>query len=201
MPPLNFAGDPMRPARRDLEHQIEKGILAGVASTIPTVLLLALGGLLTGYGAAAPFYSIISIVDPGPLNQRLKDVAADRAVEFFQLEFSGGLALCFVLGAVSGLVFAFGTRKAHISGFLRYLLGAFHGVFVMCLFYLVGLRLVAALAGIDAVEVMSLSKTVGWPMLVLAHAVHGIVIAWVMRSRLLQPQPVFGPPLSGNEAA
>jgi hypothetical protein len=201
MPQFNFAGDPMRPARRELEHQIEKGIIAGIASTIPTVILLALGGVLTGYGAAAPFYSVISIVDDGPLRATLESVAAGNDPEFLQLPFSGGFGLCFVMGAVSGLVFAFGTRKAHIQGFLRYVLGALHGIFMMCLFYVVGLRLVAALLGIDSVEIMSLSTTAGWAMLVLAHAVHGIVIAWVMRSSFLQPQPVFGPPITGAETS
>ncbi|MEI2809726.1 MAG: hypothetical protein V9F00_05850 [Nocardioides sp.] len=201
MPDFNFAGDPMRPARRDLEHQIEKGLIAGIASAIPTAILLALGGVISGYGAATPFYSVISIVDPGPLKDALKSVAEGSSPDFYQLQVSGGIGLCFVMGAVSGLVFAFGTRKAHIQGFMRYFLGALHGIFMMCLFYLVGLRLVAALAGIDAVEVMSLSKTVGWPMLVFAHALHGIVIAWVMRSNLLQPQPVFGPPITGSGAS
>lgn len=194
---LNFTGDPMRPERRALEHQIEKGIMAGIASAIPTALLLAAGGLLTGHGGATPFYSIISIVDPGPLEATLASLDAGETPEFFQMQMSGGIGLCFVMGAISGLVFAFGTRRAHIKGFVRYLLGALHGIFMMCVFYLIGLRLVAAMMGIEAVEIMSLSTTVGWPMLVFAHALHGIVIAWVMRTSFLQPRTVFGPPITG----
>ena len=39
MPDFNFAGDPMRPARRDLEHQIEKGLIAGIASASTSVVV------------------------------------------------------------------------------------------------------------------------------------------------------------------
>ncbi|MGL5809075.1 MAG: hypothetical protein ACRCYQ_03930, partial [Nocardioides sp.] len=90
----NFAGDPMRPERRSFEQQIEAGIIAGIASAIPTAILLAVGGALSDYGAATPFYSIISIVDPGPLQAAFGAVKAGNEPEFFQLQVSGGIGIC-----------------------------------------------------------------------------------------------------------
>ncbi|MEQ1899016.1 MAG: hypothetical protein ABL971_16745 [Vicinamibacterales bacterium] len=193
-----FAGDPMRPERRSLESQIEAGIIAGIASAIPTAILLAIGGAMSPYGATVPFYSIISIVDPGPLKFALDAVADGETPEFFQLQFSGGLGLCFVMGAISGLIFAFGTRRVPIIGWQRYALGALHGVAMMCLFYLVAFRAVIAIGGIEDAQVMSLARSVGWPILVAAHALHGVVIAWVLRSRIAAPLPVFGPAITAD---
>lgn len=192
----NFAGDPMRPERRRLEQQLEAGIIAGIASTIPTALLLALGGALSVYGPAVPFYSIISIVDPGPLSVSLAAVEAGNKPEFFHLQFSGGIGLCVVMAAISGIIFGFGTRRFQISGWPRYLLGALHGIAMMCLFYLVAFRAVTSLAGMEDADVMSLARIVGWPILVFAHALHGVVVAWVVKSRMAAPVPVFGPAIT-----
>ena len=186
----------MRPERRSLEQQLEAGIIAGIASAIPTALLLALGGAIGIYGASAPFYAIISIVDPGPIQATMAAIAANDDPEFFQLQVSGGIGLCFLMGAISGIIFAFLTRKIRLEGFPRYLVGALHGIAMMCLFYLIGLRLVTSVLGITDADIMSLARVVGWPMLVLAHAVSGVVIAWVLKSRLVEPVPVFGPPIT-----
>ncbi len=199
MPSLgSFAGDPMRPERRSMESQVEAGIIAGIASAIPTAVLLAIGGAISDYGAAAPFYAIVSIVDPGPLQATLAAVEAGNDLEFFQMQLSGGIGLCFVMGALSGIIFAFGLRKVHVRGWPRYLIGALHGIAMMCLFYVVGLRLVTGVLGIDDADIMSLARMVGWPILVLAHAVHGVVIAWVMRTRMVQEKQVFGPPINAD---
>lgn len=186
----------MRPERRRLEQQLEAGIIAGIASTIPTALLLALGGALSVYGPAVPFYSIISIVDPGPLSVSLAAVEAGNKPEFFHLQFSGGIGLCVVMAAISGIIFGFGTRRFQISGWPRYLLGALHGIAMMCLFYLVAFRAVTSLAGMEDADVMSLARIVGWPILVFAHALHGVVVAWVVKSRMAAPVPVFGPAIT-----
>ena len=192
----NFAGDPMRPERRRTEQQLEAGIIAGIASTIPTALLLAIGGALTVYGPAVPFYSIISIVDPGPLSVSLAAVEAGNKPEFFHLQFSGGIGICVMLSAFSGIIFGFATRKYEISGWPRYALGALHGIAMMCLFYLVAFRAVTSLAGMEDADVMSLARIVGWPLLVFTHALHGVVVAWVVKSRMAAPVPVFGPAIT-----
>lgn len=186
----------MRPERRKLEQQVEAGIIAGIASAIPTAILLAIGGTLSVYGPAVPFYSIISIVDPGPLAVSMAAVEAGNAPEFFHLQFSGGVGLCVLMGSISGIIFGFGTRRFHITGWARYLLGALHGIAMMCLFYLVAFRAVTSLAGIEDADIMSLSRVVGWPILVLAHALHGVVVAWVVKSRMAAPVPVFGPAIT-----
>lgn len=192
----NFAGDPMRPERRRFEQQLEAGIIAGIASAIPTALLLALGGALSVYGPTVPFYSIISIVDPGPLSVSLAAVEAGNQVEFFHLQFSGGVGLTVMMGAISGIIFGFLTRRYQISGWPRYALGALHGIVMMCLFYLVAFRAVTSLGGMEDADVMSLARIVGWPLLVFAHAVHGVVVAWVVKSRMAAPVPVFGPAIT-----
>jgi hypothetical protein len=191
-----FAGDPMRPERRSMESQIEAGIIAGIASAIPTAILLAIGGAISAFGAAAPFYAIIAIVDPGPLNAVIAAVAAGNEPDFFQMQLSGGIGLLCAMAAVSGVIFAFGLRKVEVRGWPRYLIGALHGIAMMCLFYIVGLRLVTGVLGIEDADIMSLARIVGWPILVLAHAVHGIVLAWVMRTRVVQEKQVFGPPIN-----
>jgi hypothetical protein len=195
---FNFSGDPMRPERRSFEQQLEAGIIAGIASAIPTAILLAIGGAMGAYGASAAFYSIISIVDPGPIQATMAAVAAGEDPEFFQLQVSGGIGLCFLMGAISGVIFAFLTRNIELNGVPRYLVGALHGIAMMCLFYIVGLRLVTAVLGIDDADIMSLARVVGWPVLVIAHALHGVIIAWVMKSRLVAPVPVFGPPITSD---
>jgi hypothetical protein len=194
----SFAGDPMRPERRSLESQIEAGIIAGIASAVPTAILLAIGGALSDYGASAPFYSIISIVDPGPLKVAMAAVEAGNRPEFFQLQLSGGIGLCFLMGALSGIIFAFGTRRVRLEGFPRYLVGVLHGIAMMCLFYLIGLRVVTEVLDIKDADIMSLARVVGWPILVLTHAVHGVVVAWVMRTRMVAPKQVFGPPITAD---
>ena len=195
---FNFSGDPMRPERRSFEQQLEAGIIAGIASAIPTALLLAIGGAIGVYGASAPFYAIISIVDPGPIQATMAAVAAGDDPEFFQLQVSGGIGLCFLLGAISGVIFAFFTRNIDLHGWPRYVVGALHGVAMMCLFYLIGLRLVTSVLGIEDADIMSLVRVVGWPILIVGHAIHGIIIAWVMKSKLVAPVPVFGPPITSE---
>ncbi|MGL5809345.1 MAG: hypothetical protein ACRCYQ_05320, partial [Nocardioides sp.] len=148
--------------------------------------------------AATPFYSIISIVDPGPLQAAFGAVKAGNEPEFFQLQVSGGIGICAILGAISGMIFGFGTRRVSIKGFPRYLLGALHGIAMMCLFYVVGFRLVTELLDISDADIMSLARVVGWPILVLAHAIHGIVVAWVMRTGMVAPRQVFGPPITAD---
>ncbi|MGL5825461.1 MAG: hypothetical protein ACRCYU_11710 [Nocardioides sp.] len=188
----------MRPERRSLESRIEAGIIAGIASAIPTAVLLAIGGALSSYGASVPFYSIISIVDPGPLTVAIAAVEAGNSPEFFQLQLSGGIGLCFIMGAVSGVIFGFGTRRVQLAGPARYLVGALHGIAMMCVFYLLCFRAVTELLDISDADIMSLARIVGWPILVLAHAVHGVCVAWVMGTRVVAPKQVFGPPITAE---
>lgn len=188
----------MRPERRSLESQVEAGIIAGIAASIPTAILLAIGGALSPYGAAAPFYAIVSIVDPGPLQATVAAVEAGNQIDFFQMQLSGGIGLCVLMGIASGLIFMFGLRKVRVEGWPRYLIGALHGIAMMCIFYIVGLRLVTGVLGIDDADIMSLARIVGWPILVLAHVVHGIVLAWVMRTRMVEEKQVFGPPINAD---
>ena len=116
----------------------------------------------------------------------------DQGVEvsYFQQQFVGGLGICLVLGAVSGTVFALGTLRYRLSGRIRYLLGAIHGVLMMCLFYVGALQVVGVLLDISA-DTSSLSRLLGWPTLVLVHAVHGMVVAAVLKSRLAANGNVF----------
>ena len=99
-------------------------------------------------------------------------------------------------GAGRGIIFGFATRKFDISGWPRYALGALHGIAMMCLFYLVAFRAVTSLAGMEDADVMSLARIVGWPLLVFTHALHGVVVAWVVKSRMAAPVPVFGPAIT-----
>jgi hypothetical protein len=193
-----LAGDPMTPARRQLESTLESGMVAGIASAVVTAGLLALGGALAGVGPYAPFYAIVSVLDPGALQVAQSEIDQGVEVSYFQQQFVGGLGICLVLGAVSGVVFALGSLRYRLTGRVRYLVGAIHGVQMMCLFYVVALQTVGALLDISA-DTSSLSRLIGWPALVLVHAVHGIVVAAVLRTRLASNGNVFaalggGPP-------
>jgi len=193
MTQLDFRTDHHSARRRRLENQVESGIIAGVVSALPTAGILALGGVLAGVGPASPFYAVISILSPGALESALADHAEGVEPTFFQQQFVGGFGLCLFLGVVSGLVFAIGTRRRPVRGWPRYLLGALHGIVMMSFFYLGALQAVGALAGLE-VDAMSLSRLVGWPVLVVAHLVHGVVLAWVSGSRLVAPEQVFPTP-------
>jgi hypothetical protein len=183
VPGSGHTGGSQSAKRRTVEAQLEGGILAGVVSAIPTATLLSLGGSLTGWGPWAPFYSIVSVLVPGGIEQARDFYAAGNEVPLYNAPFMGGLGLCLLLGAVSGAVFAFGIRNRVITGAVRYLLGALHGIFMMCVFYLGAQQAVGAVLGMNS-DAMSLSVTSGWPMLVAAHAVHGLVVAWVTKTRL-----------------
>jgi len=183
-------GDPMSPARRRIESLVEAGLVSGVVSAVATAGLLALAGIVAGVGPVVPFYAIVAIIDPGPLHMAQGELAQGADVSFFQPQFVGGLGACLILGAVSGVIFALGLRNHHVSGWVRYVVGGIHGVLMMCLFYLGAVRSVAVLAGIEA-DAMSLSNIVGWPALVTIHAVHGVAVAWVLRTRLASTKNVF----------
>jgi len=175
-------------ARQNLESQLEAGIIAGIISALPTTAILALGGIIAGYGPAAPFYAVVSILSPGALESALAEHAEDATPTFFQQQFAVGFGLCLVLAAISGVVYALGTRRRTVVGWARYLLGGLHGVVMMCFFYLGALQTVGAIAHLE-VDAMSLSHLIGWPVLVLAHVVHGVVLARVIRSRLASTDP------------
>lgn len=185
-----LATDPMTPARRQLESTIESGMVAGIASAVITAGLIALAGVVSGIGPYAPFYAIVSVVDPGALQLAQAEIDQGVDVSFFQQQFVGGLGICLVLGAVSGVVFALGVLRYRLRGGWRYVVGAIHGVQMMCLFYVAALQIVGALLDISS-DTSSLSRLVGWPMLVGIHAVHGIVVAAVLRTRLTTTENVF----------
>ena len=182
--------DPMSPSRRRIESLVEAGLVSGVVSAVVTAALLALAGIAAGVGPVVPFYAITAIVDPGPLHLAQDEIAQGVDISFFQPQFVGGLGVCLILGASSGVVFALGLRRHQVSGWARYVVGGIHGVLMMCLFYLGAVRSVAVLAGIEA-DAMSLSNILGWPALVTIHAVHGVVVAWVLRTRLASTENVF----------
>ncbi len=184
--------DPLSERRRAFETTVESGLVSGIISAFPTAGILALGGIFAGYGPAAPFYAIVSIMSPGALEVARADYAANDPITFLQQQFIGGFGICLMLGAISGVIFAIGIRKRTIRGWIRYVLGGLHGVVMMCLFYLGALQIVGAVAGLET-DAMSLSTLVGWPILVVAHIVHGVVLSWVIRSRLTDQGPAFGP--------
>jgi hypothetical protein len=185
--------DPLSERRRAFETTVESGLVSGIISAFPTAGILALGGIFAGYGPAAPFYAIVSVLSPGALEIAREDHAAGDPVTFLQQQFIGGFGICLILGAISGVIFAIGIRKRTIRGGIRYVLGGLHGVLMMCIFYLGALQIVGAMADLE-VDSLSLSTLVGWPILVLAHIAHGLVLAWVIRSRLTEQGPAFGPP-------
>jgi len=185
-----LAGDPMTPARRQLESTVESGMVAGIASAVVTAGLLALSGVIAGIGPYAPFYAIVSVVDPGTLEVAQAEIDQGAEVSYFQQQFVGGLGICLVLGAVSGVVFALGVLRYRLSRGVRYVVGVIHGVVMMCLFYVVALQTLGALLDISA-DTSSLSRLVGWPALVVVHAIHGVVVAAVLGTRLAQNRNVF----------
>lgn len=185
-----LTGDPLTPARRQLESTLESGVVAGIASAVATAAMLALAGVAAGTGPYAPFYAIVSVVDPGALTMAQAEIDQGVEVSYFQQQFVGGLGICLVLGAVSGVVFALGALRYRLDGPVRYAVGALHGVLMMCLFYVVALQALGAALGISA-DTSSLSRLVGWPALVAVHAVHGVVVAAVLRSRLATTDNVF----------
>lgn len=189
----DFRTDHLSERRRTLENRLETGILAGVVSVIPTVGLLALGGILAGVGPATPFYAIVSVLAPGALESALTSTVEGVDPVFFQRPFVGGLGICLVLGAISGVVFAIGTHRRDVHGPVRYVLGALHGVVMMCLFYLGAMRTVGVMTDLE-VDAMSLSTIIGWPILIVAHVAHGVALAWLLQSRLLAPRQVFDRP-------
>lgn len=191
-------GDHLTPARRQLENHVESGIMAGVVSAMATAAVLSLGGVLAGVGPWVPFYAVVAIVDPGALEAAQGEISQGLAVTFYQQQFTGGLGVCLLLGAVSGVVFALGIRRHRVEGWVRYLLGAFHGILMMCFFYLGVLQGLGVLTGLQA-DAMSLSRVVGWPMLVAAHAAHGLVLARVLRSRLASTKNVFAQTFGNHE--
>lgn len=189
----DFRTDHLSERRRAIEDRIETGIMAGVLAALPTAAVLAIGGVIAEVGPATPFYAIISILAPGPLEAALTASVEGVDPAFAQQPFVGGLGICLVLGAISGVVFAFGTRHRQVKGPVLYLLGVLHAVVMMCFFYLGALRTVGVMTGLET-DAMSLSTIIGWPTLVLAHVAHGLALAWLVRSRLLAPRQVFARP-------
>lgn len=175
--------DPEPSRLRNLDAVIEQGALAGTASAVVTCGLLALVGAIKG-SAILPFYAIISILAPAPLEIGHAAMRAGDAVPLFQFELVGGIGICVVLGGISGAIFVLGTRNYVLDGVARYAVGALHGVLLMCFFYLVCLQLLGGLLGAEP-EARSLTNFIGWPAMVLIHVAHGIVIARVSRSRLV----------------
>lgn len=189
---MQAPGDTMTHSRRRLESLIESGLVAGVVSALATAGLLALGGVLAGVGSAVPFYAIVAVLDPSALAQATGELAQGLEPTFHQPQFVGGFGVCLVLGALSGVVFALGIRNHAIHGVTRHVLGAAHGIVMMCLFYLAALQTVGTLAGAEA-DAMSLSGVIGWPALVVATTAHGVVLAWALDTRLARTGNVFAP--------
>jgi hypothetical protein len=176
---------------RTFERSVESGIIAGIASSIVNMMMLAMAGAILGVGAAAPFYAII-----GPLDQGTAITAHNAALDtgdiptFQQESFLLGLGVCLILGAISGVIFTVGMRKYPVRGPLRYVVGALHGIIMMCLFYLGVLGAFRA-AGELNVDAMSLAQMLGWPAMVGIHAIHGVVLAAVMRTQLTSTDNLF----------
>lgn len=187
---MQAPGDTMTQSPRRLESLIDSGLVAGVVSALAAAGLLALGGVVAGVGAVVPFYAIVAVVDPSALAQARGELAQGLDPTFYQPQFVGGFGVCLVLGALSGIVFALGIRNHTIRGVGRYVLGAAHGIVMMCLFYLGALQIIGTLAGVES-DAMSLSGVVGWPALVVAHAAHGVVLAWALDTRLARTGNVF----------
>ncbi|KWX04687.1 hypothetical protein C3Y87_12390 [Carbonactinospora thermoautotrophica] len=170
-----------RGERDDFEHTIEVGAIAGIVAAIPAVALLVIAGAL-GVGAATPMYSVVGIVDPGPLSMALDAISRGRPVPFFQQPFMAGLATCLGLGALCGVGFAFGVRRWNVRDWRALVIGPAHGIVCMALFYLV---ILFALGRLLDAEWIGLARLVGWPTLITAHALYGLVLGlWP----LLRPQ-------------
>jgi hypothetical protein len=183
--------DPLSPALRQLEHQVERGLVAGLGSAAPTAIVLMLAGIAAGIGPWTPFYAVISVLDGGNmLGTALREVEHGVEPTFFQIQFTTGLATCFILAALSGVVFALGVNRRSLPFLPHYFLGAAHGVLMMCFFYLGVLRVLAAQIDQNAMA-SSLSEQIGWPALILAHAVHGLALAWLFRSRISTERSPF----------
>jgi hypothetical protein len=167
--------------RDDLEHTFAAGAVAGAIAAFPAILLLMIAGATyREVGAYTPIYSVVGIIDAGPLATALDALSRGESVTFYQHPFSAGIATCLGLGALAGVVFAFAARHERLYDWRALVIGPVHGIFVMALFYLV--VLFALGRWLDAEWVTSsLVRLVGWPTLVAAHALYGLVLGlWTM---------------------
>lgn len=168
--------------------------MIGLIAAVPTVLILMLAGATyRDAGAYTPLYSVVSIFDPGPLETALQSLAQGRAAAFVQEPFVAGLAVCLGLGAISGVVFALGLRRRSVRrrGALL-IVGPAHGLFMMSVFYFGVLMPVGQMADAEWAA-SSLGEIVGWPTLVVAHAVYGLVLGiWYAYVRVSLSPRRFG---------
>jgi hypothetical protein len=161
-----------------LEHDLQVGAMVGVAAAIPTIAVLCLAGAARGVGGFTPMYSVVSIVDTHPLAAAEAAVAKGQDVLFYQQPFMSGVATCLALGAIAGVGFAFGLRRHPIRQRGALLpLGVAHGLFAMCVFYLGVLFLLGQLMDSGLVA-SSLARVVGWPALIVAHALYGLGLGY-----------------------
>lgn len=159
----------------ELERTITAGSVAGIVAAVPAILLLVVAG-----GGYLPLYAIAGVVDPTPLTSAVTAASHGHPVEFFQYPFTAGLAMCLTLGAVSGVVFMAVVRRRKVtSRRLLLLYGSLHGlVFGLVAFYL-GLLPTLGLVLDVRWPAPDLVQLVGWPALVGANALHGVVLgAW-----------------------
>src|SRR6266508_2229736 len=148
----------------ELERTITAGSVAGIVAAVPAILLL----VVAGTAATMPATSAVTAASHG------------HPVEFFQYPFTAGLAMCLTLGAVSGVVFMAVVRRRKVtSRRLLLLYGSLHGlVFGLVAFYL-GLLPTLGLVLDVRWPAPDLVQLVGWPALVGANALHGVVLgAW-----------------------
>jgi hypothetical protein len=189
---------------RGIEESVEGGIVAGIASAFVNFFVLCFAGIIAKVGFDAPMYAVIGVVDEGTaitkhfdqLNSGWcawpfgsGDGIACAGPTFQQEAFMLGFAACLLLGAISGIIFMIGMRKYPIRGPKRYLVGALHGIVMMCIFY-VGVLGAFDLAGFDS-DAVSLATLLGWPAMFAIHAIHGVVLAAIMRTQLTRTDNVF----------
>ncbi|MEV6236073.1 hypothetical protein [Lentzea sp. NPDC051838] len=166
-----------------LEHAVTRGATVGIAAALPTVALLMIaGGTYRGIGFATPMYSVISVLDPTPMFAALEAVGRGAAAPFQHQAFVAGLATCLMLGAVSGVVFTVGVTRHQVRNWRALaIIGPMHGILMMALFYLGVLFVLSKFLNADLVA-FSLSGLVGWPTLIAAHVLYGVVLAvWAAR--------------------
>lgn len=151
--------------------------MVGIVAAVPTILLLCLAGASYRHvGGWTPMYSVVSVIDSFPLRATLARVAQGEAALYYQQPFMVGVGICLALGALGGAGFAFGVRRHPVRRRVPLLtLGVAHGLFCMGVFYLGALFLLGQLTGQEFVA-SSLARTVGWPTLIAAHALYGLVL-------------------------
>jgi hypothetical protein len=163
--------------RTSLEQTIQDGALAGVLAALPAIALLLLAAAsYLDVGAVTPLYNVIGLLAPEPLLTALDALQRGEDAPFLQHPFTAGLAMCLLLGAVSGTLFAIGVSRRSVRNRIALvLIGPLHGLFCMS----IGLGVLFTLARLTDSEWIaeSLVATVGWPTLIVVHVVFGAVLS------------------------